>query len=396
MANSPSNATPAPEAYFIEPLDVLVFRGNKLFGSPGSYGENLMPPWPSVVAGALRTHILDRAGVPLPEFMRQANDPRGTYGSESVVKSLGTVAHPGTFAVLGFSLGRRRKEGRVERLFPLPQDLFVVSKGEKTYEVIPVKPFPLDKMSGVSTSAPLPYLGGLALREQSKGKSGLFLTEKGFMDYLAGRLPSPEELVPHSELWEIDLRVGIGMDPERRMAADGALFSSETISLKKDVGFVVEVAGAAGLIADQAILRLGGDGRGAHMKRIPEGLAPFPAPPSSERVRVVLTTPGLFSEGSLPMAVAESRPLWSSGPPVCLLSAALGRGQTVSGWDMARHAPKLARKTVPTGSVFWCEVVAGSPAVSGGVRAGISLDETLSSDRVAEGYNRAVLAPWFA
>ncbi len=31
---------------FIEPLDVLFLRGNKLFGDPGSHGESLIPPWP--------------------------------------------------------------------------------------------------------------------------------------------------------------------------------------------------------------------------------------------------------------------------------------------------------------------------------------------------------------
>ena len=43
---------------FIEPLDVLFLRGNQLFGEPGSHGEALMPPWPSVAAGALRTRML--------------------------------------------------------------------------------------------------------------------------------------------------------------------------------------------------------------------------------------------------------------------------------------------------------------------------------------------------
>lgn len=38
---------------FLEPLDVLFLRGNKLFGDPGSYGASLVPPWPSVAAGAL-------------------------------------------------------------------------------------------------------------------------------------------------------------------------------------------------------------------------------------------------------------------------------------------------------------------------------------------------------
>ena len=57
--------------HFIEPLDVLYLRGNKLFGDPGSYGESMIPPWPSVAAGA-----------PLPSTEAQtlANDIKAQEG----------------------------------------------------------------------------------------------------------------------------------------------------------------------------------------------------------------------------------------------------------------------------------------------------------------------------
>jgi CRISPR-associated protein Cmr3 len=40
-----------------EPLDVLMPRGNRLFGG-GVHGESLMPPWPSVFSGALASRAL--------------------------------------------------------------------------------------------------------------------------------------------------------------------------------------------------------------------------------------------------------------------------------------------------------------------------------------------------
>ena len=49
-----STSTQPTEHRFLEPLDVLFLRANKLFGDPGSYGESLVPPWPSAAAGALR------------------------------------------------------------------------------------------------------------------------------------------------------------------------------------------------------------------------------------------------------------------------------------------------------------------------------------------------------
>lgn len=36
----------ATNTLLIEPLDVLILRGNKLFADAGSHGEALMPPWP--------------------------------------------------------------------------------------------------------------------------------------------------------------------------------------------------------------------------------------------------------------------------------------------------------------------------------------------------------------
>ena len=40
---------------FIEPLDILNFRGNKSFGEGGEHGESRMPPMPSIFAGAIRS-----------------------------------------------------------------------------------------------------------------------------------------------------------------------------------------------------------------------------------------------------------------------------------------------------------------------------------------------------
>ena len=60
--------TTTTNSRFIEPLDVLFLRGNQLFGEPGSYGEALMPPWPSVAAGALRTRILADDSVDMAAF----------------------------------------------------------------------------------------------------------------------------------------------------------------------------------------------------------------------------------------------------------------------------------------------------------------------------------------
>ena len=95
------------KSVFIEPLDVLVLRGNKLFGDPGSYGESLVPPWPSVAAGAIRSAILARDGDPFAFAKEQWKHP-----------TLGTPSEPGPFTITAFHLARRQGD-RVEPLFQL-------------------------------------------------------------------------------------------------------------------------------------------------------------------------------------------------------------------------------------------------------------------------------------
>src|SRR5690606_38316669 len=100
---------------FIEPLDVLFLRGNKLFGDPGSYGESLVPPWPSVAAGAIRSALLAKKGVDLEAFARgDIQDPE-----------LGTPDRPGLFRVVGFQLARSLEDGFVETLHKVPADLLI-------------------------------------------------------------------------------------------------------------------------------------------------------------------------------------------------------------------------------------------------------------------------------
>ncbi|MDW8469619.1 MAG: type III-B CRISPR module-associated Cmr3 family protein [Burkholderiales bacterium] len=105
----------------IEPLDVLSFRGNRLFGDAGSFGEALMPPWPSALAGALRSRMLVDAGIPLDAFAK----------GEVEHPSLGRVGRPGSFTLVRFALGRRQHDGALEAVMPLPADLSIAEQAQR-------------------------------------------------------------------------------------------------------------------------------------------------------------------------------------------------------------------------------------------------------------------------
>lgn len=375
---------------FIEPLDVLFLRGNKLFGEPGSYGESLVPPWPSVAAGALRSRILADDRVDLAAFAR----------SEVDHPNLGTPARPGRFAVTAFHLARRFADGRVEALISPPADL-VMSESESEIRVRRLQPTALG--TGLQASAPLPLLPVLAEAQRSKPIGGFWLTEAGWEKYVRGKTPAASDLVKASQLWAIDHRVGVGLDARSRRAADGQLFSVQAVSMAQrqhtgagfDVGFLATVSGAE--LPTGGSVRLGGDGRAAALHvcdvRLPS--ADCAAIAGARKCRIVLATPGLFAEGwRLPGSDADGR-FALGGVRGRLVCAAVPRAETVSGWDLARHRPKPAQRVAPAGSVYWLDELDATPEALGKlVSAGLWAEPCEDDARRAEGFNRIALAAY--
>lgn len=369
---------------FIEPLDVLFLRGNKLFGDPGSYGESLVPPWPSVAAGALRSAMLAREGVDLQAFAQgRIEHP-----------ALGTPPAPGPFAITGFTLARQRDDGKVESLHALPADL-VAEAGDDGQALRLRRLIPTEPAQGLLSSAPLERWPLLPQPDRSKPAGGVWLTQAGWSAYLAGATPGVDQLLRSSELWALDERVGVGLDAERRRAADGQLFTVQAVALKPGVGFLASVAGAQP--PADGLLRLGGDGRGAAVRATThQPAAPdLAAIAKARRVRIVLTTPGLFAAGwQLPGVDDE---LYFSAPGLFarLVCAAVPRADVVSGWNLAERQPKPAERLAPAGSVYWLDELDATPEALGKLAdQGLWLGETQNAQRRAEGFNRFTFAAW--
>ena len=365
---------------FLEPLDVLFLRGNKLFGDPGSYGESLVPPWPSVAAGAIRSRMMAEAGIDFAAFRD---------GAEATPE-LGSLEQPGPFRVTGFWLARRYTDGRVETLHPLPADLVATQcdNGLQLHRLQPVAPAP-----GLESSAALPKVATLATNTQAKPATGLWLTESGWRAYLEGRLPAADQLIEPGRLWSTDLRVGVGLDPAERRADEGKLFSMQAVALQPGLGFVAAVTGAEAPAA--GLVRLGGDGRGAAIHKV-EAAPPLPdldAICDARRCLIVLTSPGLFPDGwRLPGCDDEQR-FALGGVTGRLVCAAVPRAETVSGWDLARWQPKSAQRAAPAGSVYWLEELeATSQLLDKLAENGLWPEQGYDAQRRAEGFNRFTFA----
>ena len=48
--------------------------------------------------------------------------------------------------------------------------------------------------------------------------------------------------------WKFDARLGIALDSGKRSAAEGMIYTVETIALQQDIGFLAAVAGAEGYL----------------------------------------------------------------------------------------------------------------------------------------------------
>lgn len=374
-----------PQARFIEPLDVLILRGNKLFGDPGSYGEALIPPWPSVAAGAIRSRMLADAGADMRDY-------------NTWPKELGTPEHPGSFTLAAFYLGRRKDDGGIEVLMPPPGDLSVVEDSAGLPSARLATPTRL--AGGLSHSNPLPLHPVLAETTRGKPAGGYWLTESGWARYLQGGLPRVDELVKSGQLWTMDERVGVGLSVERRCVDEGKLFSTQAIAFHPGVGFIAIVTGSKP--PDNGLLRFGGDGRGAAITAIVDYIPPmvdYAAISQAGRCRLILTSPGLFAQGWLPHGIARAadgtQRLDLHGVRGRLMCAAVPRAEVISGWDLAQWRPKPAQRGAPTGSVYWLDEISATPeALRKFANTGLWSDSCEDTPRRAEGFNRLALAVW--
>lgn len=395
--------TATRQTLFIEPLDVLFLRGNKLFGDPGTFGESLVPPWPSVAAGAIRSALLAHKGVDLQEFAKgRVPDPE-----------LGTPAQPGPFRIADFRLARRFADGRIEPLYLPPADLVIRRQPDGNLECARMEPRALP--SDIHSSAATPLHAVLPEPERAKPESGYWLAHEGWLAYLAGRDVDPQtHLVMSGDLWKLDPRVGVGLDPAKRSAAEGKLFTVQAVAMRNRhhgkgcdyaVGFLAEIEGAA--IPPELMLRFGGDGRAAratHVPAIDMGPDVVSRIVQAGRCRLILTSPGIFPGGWLPTGVTKNGPgdyrFDLHGVRARLVCAAVPRAEVISGWDLAawsqgKGGPKPAKRAAPTGSVYWLSELDTTPeALRKLVDTGLWSEPCEDAARRAEGLNRFAWGLW--
>lgn len=379
--------------YFVTPQDVLMLRGNKSFGDAGEHGEALMPPWPSLFAGAFRAALLGQDAQQVTRFT-SGQRLEGALG-----EVLGSPAAPGEFRINWVSLARCAEGSTTHTCaIPLPADLLAFGDAAlPKLEALTPAVLP----GACAASSALPLTAHLRRGKADKPDSGCWLFGTGLEDHLHGRLPNAgNATVAAADLYKREARLGIALDAGARTAADGAIYTTEAIAFAPDAGFLIGIEGLQGQLPERGMLRLGGDGRSASYTRIDfhAPTAPLDHITRDRRFRLVLATHGLFGAGALPERVARQEDgsylLHGEGFSARLACAAVPRHEVVSGWDLALWQPKPAQRVAPAGSVYWFDQFEGeADKLAAWVTAGLWGDNP-DAQRRAEGFNRAWLAAW--
>jgi len=349
---------------FLQPEDVWLFRDGRPFAAGGNYrARSLFPPLPSTVQGMLRSHHLLAVCRNIPLNDKQA-----------IRDAVGDATNfPAGFRLRGPFVAREEGEGatrRIWRYFPLPED---ATGKDGTFRALAPAP-PGD---GVRTSCPTPWL--LQEQELAKREGEWWLREDELLKYLDG---DTAHAVPGDQLYLRESRLGFAQDAARRTVVEGMLFEVEYIRPCEGVGLYVEVEGLEGW-PTQGALAAGGERRAARFRQVEA--EPLPLQPLPQRFKLYLATPTFFDRGWQPGDWGR----FFSGPTPALRAAAIGRYQSLGGFDLAAdpndaRAHKAARRYVPAGSVYFFE--SQGPAR---LKA-----DTLSDDPAPIGWGQFLVGTW--
>lgn len=343
--------------YLIEPLAPLVFRSGRPFGAGSRDGA--LFPWPSSLAGVLRTAVMDERGWP-------------AHGLDDVQQRalLETV-------VAGPILARRQGGG-ITPMLPKPADaLYLLPEEGGRPEVYRLLPGQYPEGCGSDLPAglqPLLLEGGAPKGKAQKGPEfwpleQLLAWRRGERVAFAG-LPAEQPLPETRTHVAID-RVRLAADSGRLFQVAGLDFGSQRHSGGYAAHDWVLLARCDARLGAQAVA-LGGERRLSWLSEV--GQDPLQPPQAhlhalreAAGLSLTLVTPALFQDGWKPAwLTAGAHGLEGEVPGVPglrlrLRAAAVERWQGVSGWDLRRQRPKLARKAVAAGATYWFEFVAPPP-----------------------------------
>ena len=336
-------------------LDTWFFRESRpMEALGGAELVSVFPPPVRTLLGAVRTAIGDANGVDWHQFKDNAAlQAQIGYGSDDF----------GALSVVGPWLSLAE-----QRLFPIP--CFVVRQqstelarmriGKPIQSHLSVMPVRLAETAGPGRSKPL---------EQC------WCTRENFEQLLNGKLLDPAAIYRNAQLYQQEPRLGIARDVTRRITDEGKLYQTKHLRPVADLVIEIELTHNGQTELRDSLLRLGGEGRLAHVRvsavadnsSLNEVLKPPVVTSDTCGLILILLTAARFeSQGNsdwlpkeLQPAVQDGAQVWQgtiNGVELTLHAAVLGKAQREGGWDMAARKPRAVQSLIPAGSAYYVTV----------------------------------------
>jgi CRISPR-associated protein Cmr3 len=341
----------------ISPRDPLIARDGRPFGvGQGQRMRSLSWPYPSVVAGSLRTLLGKQTGGNFDDIM---------------IRDLKALSIAGPLPVLNHVL-----------FFPRPQDCLVDAK-RQCHQTRPT-----ELRDGEGSDLP----GGLQpvllpddVEDFKPAEQPAFWSQAKMVKWLTGKemgaIPD-EGSISDGFLCapKQDVRFHIRMDPKTGVGRqEDAFFMTAGLDLNRkgdampiQLGLHVEANGrfADKLTTMNTLHPLGGERRLAQWGLAKDGEALWKCPPEitnalkgAPKVRMVLATPAIFSGGWKPGWLNQGLEGTVPGANVglCLKGVTIDRWLPLSGWSLEKGqiGPKPVHRMVPAGGVYFFEVTQG-------------------------------------
>ncbi len=340
------------QKWLITPRDPLIFRNGKPFtAAPGSRSETLPIPFPSTIAGAVRT----RAGL----------DPvTGIFQSELINNLLGKTIFAPILAEIN------NDNQIVDYLLPAPADaiFFKTSTADKA-SLYDLKPLDLG-----DAMVDLPELSICGpekiIKDKPHPRMPTFWRWEKIKDWL--ELPESGTTFCLNKIGIQGLvqesRTHVSIDPGTQAAEEGALFQTSGLEFthqdrKDSEPYCLSKSKQLGLLvltnADmkEGIGHLGGESRTVSWVEKEALQMPFETCPEAifEKImrdghcRLILITPAYFEHGNTPT--------WLQDQFKVTVKAIINKRYLgISGWDYEKKAPKPSRRLTPAGSVYFLKL----------------------------------------
>lgn len=314
----------------IDAIDTLFFKDGKPFTmGEENWAEGIFPPNPSVFYGSLRTAYFAQNKVNISDFDTQ-NDPTKQLKIKSIYYLIDDQIY-----------------------LPAPAELVKEAKKSDKW-LYQLDLIENDLISNYSFSHRLVFNGN----KNVENASNYLIDIETFYSYLNGEQKQISGL-NLNKLVLSEPKVGIGRANATHSTAEGKLYrvgmrrlESELKGTKTSkIKFIIDFEGIE--LEANGFLKLGAEGKMVSYKNYSADILfnRFEAQNTKEGMfKLYLLTPAIFENGAIPDLTSNKI---LSKIKCELIAAAVAKPISIGGFDMKLKTPKIMRKAVPAGSVYY-------------------------------------------